>query len=616
MGAFSDPVMWLVSWLLTYALHSTLLLGLVWAADFFLKKNRSGLREVVWKAALVGGLMTATLQTGLNLKPLAGSWSLTSETVGPVVPALVESTPRPVSDRVAVLEAFQESPIPAPALAGVEVPSADSFLSKAISVWPQLALASWILIAGCLFCGLVFSYVMLHLRLRDRKQAQGELPLILARIISGSGMTRRIMLSISGRLESPIAMGLFKPQIIAPNRVRDLNVDQQETMLAHEVAHIIHGDPFWLLFSRTLECLFFFQPLNRLARLRLQELAEYRCDDWAANHTGNPLALAKCLTEVAQWRLGESPRYPVPGMAAKRSELGVRVRRLVAQDRNLNPRNSTPRALISVVCAVLALVAFAVPGFRGRADVEVAPMPQYNAELVEFNLETLPKPATPPASPKPNVAAAPPSQFRKPITALKPVAEVAGAAVAAPRAQPSAFESVSPESAPQAWDIKTKPLPEPAPSSRLALTPVVSSISHEDRVDALESKWESQLEAFAVEFEQTVERFEDELDRVVDHAEDKMEKNLWRRMREDAIEEKFDVFEDEADDILDHIEERLDAIEDQFDDALNNLTPQQMEHVSDMEKALEVSLKQWRKEYQSEMGKLEKKLARLKRKYA
>ena len=39
-------------------------------------------------------------------------------------------------------------------------------------------------------------------------------------------------------------------------------------MLAHEIAHLVRRDPQWLVLARAIEMVFFFQPLNRLARRR------------------------------------------------------------------------------------------------------------------------------------------------------------------------------------------------------------------------------------------------------------------------------------------------------------------------------------------------------------
>ncbi len=57
------------SWLVTYLLHSSLLLGAAWLLQARLP--RAG--ESLWRTALLAGVLTATLQVGLGLNPLTGT---------------------------------------------------------------------------------------------------------------------------------------------------------------------------------------------------------------------------------------------------------------------------------------------------------------------------------------------------------------------------------------------------------------------------------------------------------------------------------------------------------------------------------------------------------------
>src|SRR5687768_4721250 len=61
-----------LAWVLTYALHSTLLLGSAWIATRRMSTGRAGLRERVWKFAVLGAFATASLQVGLGFEPLGG----------------------------------------------------------------------------------------------------------------------------------------------------------------------------------------------------------------------------------------------------------------------------------------------------------------------------------------------------------------------------------------------------------------------------------------------------------------------------------------------------------------------------------------------------------------
>ncbi|HSD27085.1 MAG TPA: hypothetical protein VLL75_07245, partial [Vicinamibacteria bacterium] len=68
-----EPV---VRWLLTYLLHSTLLLAVAALARLALRERRLALQEALLRAALVGGFATAGLQVGLDLRPLGGTLAL------------------------------------------------------------------------------------------------------------------------------------------------------------------------------------------------------------------------------------------------------------------------------------------------------------------------------------------------------------------------------------------------------------------------------------------------------------------------------------------------------------------------------------------------------------
>ncbi len=127
------------------------------------------------------------------------------------------------------------------------------------------------------------------------------------------------------------------------------------------------------MIAQLVERVLFFQPLNRLARQRLQETSEYLCDDWSVDQTRRPLVLARCLTEVAGWLVTPAPNATVPGMLQTGSELSRRVCRLLApQERNLPMSQS--RRLLPIGAAILFGVAALAPRFAVR-PAEAAPGP-------------------------------------------------------------------------------------------------------------------------------------------------------------------------------------------------------------------------------------------------
>ena len=76
----------MVSWLATYLGHSTVLIGSVWAFCRYLPIDALT-RSTLWKISLVGGMFTATLQTGLGYEPLLGNMAFETGASAPATMA-------------------------------------------------------------------------------------------------------------------------------------------------------------------------------------------------------------------------------------------------------------------------------------------------------------------------------------------------------------------------------------------------------------------------------------------------------------------------------------------------------------------------------------------------
>ncbi len=337
-----------IAWLLTYLLHSTLLLGLARLASKPLGRWSAAAEEAVWKLALVGALVTASLQLAAGWEPMAGRWNLPGV---PAAAAIVEDVAVPARPAASFRN---EAPWIAPAL---ETPAAPASSLP----WPSLAalaLSAWAL-GGCI---LLFAYGRSHLRLRSRLRHRprvvgGTLLSRLRWLTAQAGLDGDVRLSCSSRVPVPVALGLRRAEICVPPRaLAALSDDQQEGMLAHELAHLARRDPLWLIISHVLACLFFFQPLNWVARRRLREISEVLSDEWAVGRTGRPLSLAGCLAEVAGWS-ATGRELPVPVMADRPSHLGQRIRRLLDESRS--PESPARRiwlgaAMVGLLIAVVA----------------------------------------------------------------------------------------------------------------------------------------------------------------------------------------------------------------------------------------------------------------------
>ncbi len=380
-----DP---LARWMLTYLLHSTVLLGAAWLVRLALGERRLAIQEAVLRAALAGGLVTASLQIGLDVRPIGGAFTV------PAAQAALAVTPAP-------------APIARSGGLGSLPPSswrrgpaaASSLLARAAALiprWKTGLAALWAALAIVALTRLVVAALRLRRLLRCRRPIRpGELAPGAAAAAHSLGLRRPVILSEAPRLSVPLATGVLRPEVCLPSRaLGELGAEEQVALCAHELAHLARHDPAWVLLARLIEALAPLQPLNAWARRRLQDLAECLSDDLAVSATARPLGLARSLVDVASWTFGERPLLPVAasGALSVRSRLGHRVERLMDTARAVErPR----RVLLPAAALVVLATALVTPVVSGSAAL---PAPQE------------PAPPAKPATPAPPAKAAPPAQ--------------------------------------------------------------------------------------------------------------------------------------------------------------------------------------------------------------
>jgi HEAT repeat protein len=331
----------LLAWLLTYLIHSTLLLGVAWLVTRR-RRLEPAAAEVLWKVALVAGLVTGTIQSRLQLRTHAAV----------TLPVATLPQAAPLNQPAASADPGREAGVSGSTGAAVAVPT--------VSRVPSLPLVV-VLLWGAIALGWSLHYVARRLilvgRLADRRAvSDGPLAATLAELRHTAGYRRRVHLTTARTISSPVALGLS--EICVPElALSELGAEQQRSMLAHELAHLARRDSLWLGGASLIERFFFFQPLNRLARRELETTAEYLSDEWAMRKTGSPVALAKCLATVAEWIQASPLGVPVAGLAERRSLLVSRIARLLDERRVSSPTSRRGWAVAAGLGVVVTVTA-------------------------------------------------------------------------------------------------------------------------------------------------------------------------------------------------------------------------------------------------------------------
>src|SRR5437870_1754514 len=337
----------LLAWLLTYLIHSTVLLGVAWAVT---RRGRlePAASDLLWKVALLAGLVTGTIQSRLELStPAAVTLPVATlpQAARPNQPAGATDPGRtPGVSEIPGTAANPETP-------GSRPGSAPSLPLVVVLLWGAIALASSLYYFA--------RRLILIGRLADRRAvSDGPLAATLAELQRTAGYRRRVHLTMARTISSPVALGLS--EICVPElALSELGAEQQRSMLAHELAHLARHDSLWLVGASLIERVFFFQPLNRLARRELETTAEYLSDEWAMRKTGSAVSLAKCLATVAEWIQASPLGVPVAGLAERRSLLVARIARLL--DGRLPQRPASRRGWAVLAALGVAATVAAAP---------------------------------------------------------------------------------------------------------------------------------------------------------------------------------------------------------------------------------------------------------------
>lgn len=340
----------LPSWLLAYLLHSTMLLALAWGAERRGLLRAPALAQTVWRWALFGGLLTATVQlaaTQIPSLPVAVSAAMPAQTSLSVPIAAAAAMP------------------PAPAAPAAHEPRTEAREPVA----PLLAAgATLVWIAGATLGALLLAVQLCWLARIVARLPRYQDP-TLERF--GASLCARAGLAMPrlrrcARWSSPLVAPRLAPpgDVCLPPWVAELSAAQREVVLAHELAHLLRRDPAWRVAARLVARIGWMQPLNRLALRRLDALAELACDAWAAHQTDGAHALAESLYAGARHARAAGRRHAGPVFAAamtdSNSPLLQRMQQLM-EEPSMTEQKPTSRRTRWLIGGGLVLTALLVP---------------------------------------------------------------------------------------------------------------------------------------------------------------------------------------------------------------------------------------------------------------
>ncbi len=373
------------------AILASVLLGGALAALVLLATRTLSLsattRHALWTTALVAMGLMPLAGIGVSVvrgtawhsgAPLAGAASVRSEAVLPLnaaMPATSAGQSRHPASHAVTPAASQNAAVGADAFDGARRASpAAAFASffsstagrlgigpKAPPVSRTIAIAFvalWALGALIGLIGLALSVA----RVRGLKKRSSPLDAALADELpwlTAVGPGREIYLRLSYEIETPVAIGFSRPVILIPTELATADgLAAIESLVLHEHAHLRRYDDWTNLVQRTIERIFWFNPIVWLVGRRIALEREIASDDAVVEKTGEPHAYATSL-----WQLAREMRMPehavvAPGALLTRKQISVRIEQLLDK-RRARLHRSPAAALGITLVGMLAVAAVA-----------------------------------------------------------------------------------------------------------------------------------------------------------------------------------------------------------------------------------------------------------------
>lgn len=174
-----------------------------------------------------------------------------------------------------------------------------------------------------------------------------------------AGVRGKVLLQFSEKVNVPVMLGHLKPIILLPVAlVNQLDIQQIETILLHELAHIKRNDYLWNVLQTIMETFLFFNPVAWWLSVKIRVEREHCCDDFVVDQSSETISYAYALLALEEYRL----KNYTPALAAtgnnKSSPLFNRIKRITTMTQTKN-NGQKKVAMVAVLVMTTALICIA-----------------------------------------------------------------------------------------------------------------------------------------------------------------------------------------------------------------------------------------------------------------
>ncbi|HET9532965.1 MAG TPA: M56 family metallopeptidase, partial [Blastocatellia bacterium] len=314
----------------------------------------------LWQATLItfiAALLAYTLRRG---PARVRYWMWLSAAINLAVPVFALTL---LGGKLGLLPVLYETPsettTPIQVFYQVTAPIAQSFEGAAAGVpTPRGHSELFCFLTMVWFAGLIF-FASLWVRSRmrfaralkaGRRVFAGKEFEILRRVQSWLFIGREVGLVLSPGIIEPGVWGIWRPVVILPETISShLSDAELESVVMHELVHVLRRDNLISSFQMVVCCAFWFHPFSWLIDRRLLVERERACDERVIELGGRSQVYAASLLKVLRFCLGTK----MAGVsAASGSNLRRRIEQIMADSENKS-LSISQRVLVCTIAAVV-----------------------------------------------------------------------------------------------------------------------------------------------------------------------------------------------------------------------------------------------------------------------
>lgn len=273
----------------------TIVFGLVLAACWLLRSASAHWRYLLWLIVVVKCLMPPLVKLSLPVLPSKPTAVLVGSSMNATLPQTVAVTggskgkgesseiatdsPRPATIALGNTDKQNQAAVVADAQIAPVRPSLS---------WQQCLVIAWVFIAGTIIAQIVvrMMWTANHWRGKARwadEPIQNEVRQLATKL----GLRFSPAVYMDDAVDQPFVWGYLRGAIYLPSNFSEIeSADQRQSVLAHELAHLLRWDVAMNHLQNLVQALFFFHPLIWLANYKLRQEREKCCDEFVLSTSG------------------------------------------------------------------------------------------------------------------------------------------------------------------------------------------------------------------------------------------------------------------------------------------------------------------------------------------